>query len=314
MKNYLLMLMAYLLFAGVANAQTKYITSVDAVGDYDVTGRTFYIESGDPAVSNNDAQFQYYADCIAKVMARLKAYQVSDPAFADMRVKLKYYIQNTALQGSTGDNHYTAKGQRFYRYIDLQAYNNTRGSADASQLWTLHAENIGSTRDLKSVFPYMCEVLRSYIGKTTDYRKVNYVVEGDGDVALLRNELLLRSDVVVNPFNNQQTGMTIRCVQLAATRSCVMLLASGRKGFKKLKITPNTYLVYKGTSYRLEEFKTDSGDGVMGQTLALKPECSRWIRLDFPVHMQRGDSFHLISYKDKDLSQVNFQFIDVTLQ
>lgn len=314
MKTYLLMLIACILFPGLVNAQTKYITSVDAVGDYDVTGRTFYVESGDPSVSSDDSQFIYYSDCIAKIMARLKAYQVSDPAFADMRVRLKYYIQNTALQGSTGDNHYSAKGPRFYRYIDLEAIDNTRGEADSKVLWTLHAENIGATRELKPVFPYMCEVLRSYIGKTTDYRKVNYVVEGDGDVALLRNELLLRSDVVVNPFNNQQSGMTIRCVQLAASRSCIMLLAAGRKGFKKLKITPNTYIIYKGASYRLEEFKTDSGDGVMGQTLTLKPECTRWVRLDFPVRMERGDSFHLISYKDKDLSQVNFQFIDVTLQ
>ena len=96
MKFFIIMLLfleSYFLYG-----QVHFITSFNAFGNYNLKGKTFYVESGDPQIDSNDLEFQYYRDIITQMLIRQKAIPTKDYNNADMCVLLDYHLTDESYQ------------------------------------------------------------------------------------------------------------------------------------------------------------------------------------------------------------------------
>lgn len=73
---------------------TRYVTSINSFGNYNVVGKTFYIESGDKNVSSSDVEFREYANYVATSLKLQGAKETNDKKNADMCILLNYGISN----------------------------------------------------------------------------------------------------------------------------------------------------------------------------------------------------------------------------
>ena len=89
----LLFLESYFLYG-----QVHFITSFNAFGNYNLKGKTFCVESGDPQIDSNDLEFQYYRDIITQMLIRKKAIPTKDYNNADMCVLLDYHLTDESYQ------------------------------------------------------------------------------------------------------------------------------------------------------------------------------------------------------------------------
>ncbi|GHU63707.1 hypothetical protein FACS1894123_07020 [Bacteroidia bacterium] len=74
--------------------RTRYNTSVNSYGNYNLQGKTFYIESGDNNVSSNDVEFKEYADYVSKALIFAGAKKTYDKKNADMCILVTYGISD----------------------------------------------------------------------------------------------------------------------------------------------------------------------------------------------------------------------------
>jgi hypothetical protein len=73
---------------------TRITTSVNSFGNYSVSGKTFYIESGDKNVSSSDVEFREYASYVATSLKLQGATETYDKKNADMCVLVNYGISD----------------------------------------------------------------------------------------------------------------------------------------------------------------------------------------------------------------------------
>jgi hypothetical protein len=74
--------------------RNKYYISVTSFGNYNLNGKTFYIESGDNNISSYDVEFKEYADYIEKSLISAGAIKYYDKKKADMCIILTYGISD----------------------------------------------------------------------------------------------------------------------------------------------------------------------------------------------------------------------------
>ena len=100
MKKFLslLFLLLVAISAFAEEDPTQFSTSVISFGNYNLTGKTFYVVSGNPDIKDNDIEFQYYADIIKQILIRNKATPTNDYINADMVVLLDYSIADASYQ------------------------------------------------------------------------------------------------------------------------------------------------------------------------------------------------------------------------
>lgn len=72
----------------------QYTTSVSSFGNYNLVGKTFYIESGDKSVTSSDVEFREYAKYIANSLNLQGAKETSDKRNADMCILVNYGISD----------------------------------------------------------------------------------------------------------------------------------------------------------------------------------------------------------------------------
>lgn len=81
-----------MLIGVVISINADYHAEISSFGDYDMSGKTFFILSGDSRISNNDLEFQYYRDIITQCMLRNKAIPTNNYDSADVCILLDYDI------------------------------------------------------------------------------------------------------------------------------------------------------------------------------------------------------------------------------
>lgn len=69
-------------------------TSINSFGNYNLQGKTFYIESGNDKISSNDLEFLEYADYVAKSLKSNGANKINDKKNADMCILVTYEISD----------------------------------------------------------------------------------------------------------------------------------------------------------------------------------------------------------------------------
>jgi hypothetical protein len=71
---------------------TRINTSVSSFGNYNMVGKTFYIESGDKDISSDDVEFREYANYVATSLKLQGATETYDKKNADMCILVNYGI------------------------------------------------------------------------------------------------------------------------------------------------------------------------------------------------------------------------------
>ncbi len=105
--------------AQIDTSRSHYGGKYKSFGEYDMEGKTFYIESGNLAVSSNDLEFKQYADYITQTIKWKHAIPTTDKKNADVCVLLDYGITNTSyvalrsipVWGQTGISSITTETQ-----------------------------------------------------------------------------------------------------------------------------------------------------------------------------------------------------------
>lgn len=80
--------------SSVNSKRPRYQISVNSFGNYNLQGKTFYIESGDNNIPSNDVEFREYANYVAKALKSDGAKEINDKKKADMCILVTYGISD----------------------------------------------------------------------------------------------------------------------------------------------------------------------------------------------------------------------------
>lgn len=93
MKKFYLIIILLANLSLTSFAQNGYYKSeISSFGNYDMSGKTFYILSGNANISNNDLEFIQYRDIIAQCIIRKHAILTNNQDMADVCVLMDYGI------------------------------------------------------------------------------------------------------------------------------------------------------------------------------------------------------------------------------
>ena len=231
MKKILLVLA--LVMGAVANAYSGdiYESEVQSFGNYNMEGKTFYVISANPNVSNKDLEFLDYKDYITQCLILKNAIPCENSDSADVCILFDYgvvdksYVANVAIPvwgitgstlitttskyigsgvtfqssnvvsslntGVTGILNRNEKIQDYRRVINLYAYDNKDRTSDPIMLWKTNISSSGSSRDMQEVLPYIAHAAIPYMGKQSNGIKIFQISAYKIEAFLIRNKYYL---------------------------------------------------------------------------------------------------------------------------
>lgn len=292
-------------------AQNGYYESeISSFGNYDMSGKTFYILSGNANISNKDLEFIQYRDIIAQCMIRKHAIPTDNQDMADVCILMDYGITDKSNPDTYstvfGNSIYSEKVSEFRRVLNLYAYDNQDRTNEPIMLWKTHISSDGSTNDLQEVLPFLMEATVNYIGKSSNVQEV-VVQENDIEVYLMKNGYYLNNKAkFFQPFFAEKSNKPIYIhsiltednitrVNLLAKDSPLQLLTTPK--FKK-----NTYIVYKGEKHPIIAVYLPCETGLwnhLESNMSLQPSQTKLIQIVFPIKLDKGDTFDIVSYSNK---------------
>lgn len=232
MKKILVLMALVMTMAANAHGADIYEAEIQSFGNYNMAGKTFYVISANPNVSNNDLEFLDYKDYITQCLLLKNAFLCENSDSADVCVLFDYgvvdksYVANTAIPiwGVTGSTSVTTtssyigsggsylssvttnsistgvKGvlnvnknvEEYRRVINLYAYDNKDRSGNPIMLWKTNIISEGKSRDLQEVLPYIAHAAIPYMGQQTNGIKTFQVSPYKVEVFLIRNKYYLK--------------------------------------------------------------------------------------------------------------------------
>ncbi|MGM9831806.1 MAG: hypothetical protein ACI3Z5_07295 [Paludibacteraceae bacterium] len=209
--------------------------------------------------------------------------------------------------GVTGYREQSYQVNKYRRVLNLYAYDNKNRDNEPIMLWRTNVTSDGRSNDLQDVFPYMAQISLNYMGANSKGKKRYHIFDNSPDALAMKEMYYLKENVIVNPTNfdtNVEKYIWMRSVQLEDTHTVVALLANKPKNRSIIKFRKNTYIIYKGQKYPLEVVKlpfqaSSLNLNYINTPIALQENTPLMIMLVFPVQMQKGDSFDLVSYYNK---------------
>ena len=223
-----------LVMSAVTNAYSRdiYESEIQSFGNYNMEGKTFYVISANPDVSNKDLEFLDYKDYITQCLILKNAIPCENSDSADVCILFDYgvadksYVANVAIPiwgrtgstvitttsryivgggvfqsssvtssintGVTGILNRNEKIQEYRRVINLYAYDNKDRTSDPVMLWKTNISSSGSSRDLQEVLPYIAHTAIPYMGQQTNGIKTLQVSPYNIKVFLIRNKYYLK--------------------------------------------------------------------------------------------------------------------------
>ena len=352
-KNKKTMKKFYLIIILLANisltsfAQNGYYESeISSFGDYDMSGKTFYILSGNANISNKDLEFIQYRDIIAQCMIRKHAIPTNDQDMADVCILMDYgitdksyianysaptwgisgiilsststsiglgYLTTTTTQtnghsfGLTGLGVQSKKVPEFRRVLNLYAYDNQDRTDEPVMLWKTHISSDGSTNDLQAVFPYLAEAAITYIGNTSNEKKFRSVQEDNIEVYLMKNRYYLNKDATFfHPFLVEKSNIPMYIHSMLTENDITRINLLAKYSPQQLLTTPkfkkSTYIIYNGEKYPIIAAYLPCETGFwnhLENNISLQPSRTKLIQIVFPIKLEKGESFDIVSYSNK---------------
>lgn len=312
MKKYYLLAWALIQFLSVTYAQVSlfnddyYEVEVSSFGDYDMSGKTFYIMSGNKDVSNKDLEFLSYKDIVDQLLIRKKAILSYNQDSADVCVLMDYEIIDKSYVTTQGQSIiYSYKKPEYRRVLNLYAYDNKDRSGEPVVLWKVNAASDGHVNDLQIVLPYLVEATMQYVGVNSNVKKRCWVLESETEVYLMKNRYYINDNIIkFNPniIEKASKPISVHSVVLEEEMTHVNLLATYHHRMLTVpKFKTTTYVVYKGQKYPVIAvyLPTQMGYSNYINKNIYMANAKVFIQLVFPVKMNKGDSFDLISYSNK---------------
>lgn len=293
-------------------AQNGYYESeISSFGDYDMSGKTFYILSGNANISNKDLEFIQYRDIIAQCMIRKHAIPTNNQDIADVYILMDYDITDkpNADTYSTvySSSIYSQKVPEFRRTVNLYAYDNQDRTNEPIMLWKTHISSDGSTNDLQAVFPYLAEAAITYIGTTSNEKTFRSLQENNIEVYLMKNRYYLNKDATFfHPFHAEKTNIPMYIHSMLTENDITRINLLAEYSPQQLLTTPkfkkSTYIIYNGEKYPIIAAYLPCETGFVnyvGNNIYLQQSKQNLIQIVFPIKLEKGESFDIVSYSNK---------------
>ena len=336
MKKVLLVLA--LVMGAVANAFSRdiYESEVQSFGNYNMVGKTFYVISADPKVSNKDLEFQDYKDYITQCLILKGAILCENSDSADVCVLFDYgvvdksYVANVAIPiwGITTTSRYintivtgvlNSKEdiQDYRRVINLYAYDNKDRTSDPVMLWKTNIASSGISRDLQEVLPYIAHAAIPYMGKQTNGIKTQTISSCKIEVSLIREKYYLEKGLSLLSTVKETNGLPLEVHSISQDEwsTSINIIAKKMIGaFSFPTFKRQTYLVCNGQKYPIIGlYNSCDGENLLGQGFELN-HGDNWLLMKFHTLLQKGDTFDIISYKNTKETKVYVHFKDIVVQ
>ena len=336
MKKVLLVLA--LVMGAVANAFSRdiYESEVQSFGNYNMVGKTFYVISADPKVSNKDLEFQDYKDYITQCLILKGAILCENSDSADVCVLFDYgvvdksYVANVAIPiwGITITSRYintivtgvlNSKEdiQDYRRVINLYAYDNKDRTSDPVMLWKTNIASSGISRDLQEVLPYIAHAAIPYMGKQTNGIKTQTISSCKIEVSLIREKYYLEKGLSLVSTVKETNGLPLEVHSISQDEwsTSINIIAKKMIGaFSFPTFKRQTYLVCNGQKYPIIGlYNPCDGENLLGQGFELN-HGDNWLLMKFHTLLQKGDTFDIISYKNTKETKVYVHFKDIVVQ
>lgn len=336
MKKVLLVLA--LVMGAVANAFSRdiYESEVQSFGNYNMVGKTFYVISADPKVSNKDLEFQDYKDYITQCLILKGAILCENSDSADVCVLFDYgvvdksYVANVAIPiwGITTTSRYintivtgvlNSKEdiQDYRRVINLYAYDNKDRTSDPVMLWKTNIASSGISRDLQEVLPYIAHAAIPYMGKQTNGIKTQTISSCKIEVSLIREKYYLEKGLSLLSTVKETNGLPLEVHSISQDEwsTSINIIAKKMIGaFSFPTFKRQTYLVCNGQKYPIIGlYNPCDGENLLGQGFELN-HGDNWLLMKFHTLLQKGDTFDIISYKNTKETKVYVHFKDIVVQ
>jgi hypothetical protein len=226
---------------------------------------------------------------------------------------------SSSTKGVTGIVNINKNVEEYCRAINLYAYDNKDRSGDPVMLWKTNILSKGASRDLQEVIPYISYLALPYMGVQTN-RIVCRTINADKvDVYFIKKKYYIADNIYSVQAIKEASGLPIhvRYVVLDKESCKVDLEAKYVQGlFSVPKITYRTYLIYKNEKYPIQAVfrPTKSVDNLLNETITLDYTANNFLQLEFPVTLQKGDTFDIVSYKNKKETKVYLHFKDIVVE
>lgn len=225
---------------------------------------------------------------------------------------------NSYSWGKTGEKVTTKHINEYHGDITLQAYNSNSPN-NSKMLWKIKANCSSQIGSLNNVISYMAHSMINYIGTTTTNEINEVIMDNDFEAMLLKENVYLKENVIVNPLNNYdaQREIELKCVVLEEGETSILLMAKKSKLVKSLKFTNETFLDYNGKRYQVTAINTPEKK-VINKTIRLK-DYPTYVYFEFPVSIKKGEKFNIIGYyiktEDEQKSkEISIDFSNILLE
>lgn len=201
MKRLLSFLFSMLMisFLAVAYGQGIVQGHYTGIGEYQMRGKTYYIESGSNEISSNDIEFRTYAEYLSQILQMIGAIPATDQLTADVCILLNYGIEDASytetvsvpIWGPTGISSITTNtlssgnvygnasgyGSTYSSGGYTSGYGNVRGSARGSSN-TMSTTSVTYNRGITGYHDVNRQVVQ-YVRYLDYYAYDNQQREGD---------------------------------------------------------------------------------------------------------------------------------------
>ena len=348
-----------LVMAIVADAYCGYIyeSEIQSFGNYDMEGKTFYVISADPKVSNKDLEFQDYKDYITQCLMLKNAIPCENSDSADVCILFDYglvdksYVANVAIPiwgitgatfitttsryiggngilqtsntigtlntGITGIFNKTETVEEYRRVINLYAYDNKDRTSDPVMLWKTNVSSQGTSRDLQEVIPYIAYSAIPHMGKQTNGIKTLTISPCKIEVSLIREKYYLEKGISLVSTVKETNGLPLEVHSISQDEwsTSINIISKKMIGvFSFPTFKRQTYLVCNGQKYPIIGlYNPCDGENLLGQGFELN-HGDNWLLMRFHTLLQKGDTFDIISYKNKKETKVYVHFKNVVVK
>lgn len=332
-----------LVMAVVANAYCGYIyeSEIQSFGNYNMDGKTFYVISADPKVSNKDLEFQDYKDYITQCLMLKNAIPCEDSDSADVCILFDYgvvdksYVANVPIPiwGITTTSRYintivtgvlNSKEdiQDYRRVINLYAYDNKDRTSDPIMLWKTNIASSGISRDLQEVLPYIAHAAIPYMGKQTNGIKTFQVSPYITEVFLIRNKYYLERGLSLASKVKEENDLPLAVHSILQDEwsTTINIMAQNISSiFYYTRFKPQTYLVCNNQKYPIVGLYTPCNENypsnldLLDRGIELN-QGDNLIQMKFHTLLQKGDTFDIISYKNKKETKVYAHFKNIIVK
>ena len=226
---------------------------------------------------------------------------------------------STLTTGVKGILNLNKKVEEYCRAINLYAYDNKDRSGDPVMLWKTNIKSEGESRDLQKVIPYLSYLALPYMGNQTNRIVRSNVNEDKVDVYFIKNKYYVADNIYFVQPVKEESGLPVHVHSVVVDKECckVDLKAKCVPGlFSVPRITNRTYLVHDNKKYPIQVvLRTGkSVENFLNATITLDYTDKNYIQLHFPVELQEGDTFDIISYKNKKETKVCLHFKDIEVK